>query len=239
MCSSFSANRRPMHMRRPYPNGKLTKGWIFWPAWGHVSDDEQIGLVGLFLKRNAILTIFRFSFNPSFGNKFLWLGEIFFQIGHNQMWKNNVCLWKCNEKIISLLRLLYMLAYPFWDMKTIDNCVWLKISPIANYNRIHSGNKFRLLISINLLIFGAYITLMFLWCKLEGRAFVPRRSCRSAHFYREELSATPWTVSLVCPDFDWAGKSLMWPQPKSGEQNVCNYCVHELCRVIAYCINTD
>lgn len=34
ICSSFSAKRRPMHIRRPYPNGKLTNGWIRCPACG-------------------------------------------------------------------------------------------------------------------------------------------------------------------------------------------------------------
>lgn len=34
ICSSFSAKRRPIHMRRPYPNGKLTNGWIRCPACG-------------------------------------------------------------------------------------------------------------------------------------------------------------------------------------------------------------
>lgn len=35
VCNSISAKRRPTHMRRPKPNGKLTKGCILWPECGH------------------------------------------------------------------------------------------------------------------------------------------------------------------------------------------------------------
>lgn len=52
MCSSFSANRRPMHMRRPYPNGKLTNGWIFCPACGHVSDGREKTIITLSIHNN-------------------------------------------------------------------------------------------------------------------------------------------------------------------------------------------
>lgn len=39
---SASANRLPMHVRRPYPNGSETNGWIFFPAvTGHWSDLSQ------------------------------------------------------------------------------------------------------------------------------------------------------------------------------------------------------
>lgn len=41
VCNSISANRRPTHMRRPKPKGKLTNGWIFWLAWGQPAEKKR------------------------------------------------------------------------------------------------------------------------------------------------------------------------------------------------------
>lgn len=87
ICSSFSAKRRPIHMRRPYPNGKLTNGWIRCPACGQFDTSPMKYFIRL--NWNCAVHFFCFTarahtkfatFDPSFWQKSVRFWEIFLRI---------------------------------------------------------------------------------------------------------------------------------------------------------------
>lgn len=142
MCNSFSAKRRPMHIRRPYPNGRLTNGWIFWPACGQpvTSPAENIDLHSRPRIIHSKLELTQFAaFDPTFWQKAFRFGEIFGRMRNRQMWEYYVGLKFENAIIIcsncAPKRNTKLTPLGTWKpLMTASDCKFLPLPITTGYN---------------------------------------------------------------------------------------------------------